>query len=310
MTFLKKSLAMLLVFAMMIGSMSIAASAWHQSTDDGNSIDFVHEFYRYDETEGKWVLTTKAKPGEVVKVRVTVTTDYYTNHSSAAIMFDNRFFTILDNAGKKPNVAENFKTGTNSDLGAVDNNSMWYTKDTANYVVKNTLATSDKVDNYLNGVLVETTDSEGNKTTKVPLADFAENYNFAKSSIAFQPVGKNLMLDGSAYLYEYQFEVKDTPVVRTPGNKGTVLLPKEIASDYDVEEGIDLTRFFDFPKGSSSSYSSYCFGLEWTPEITSNIATISVFGDITLDANGGTFASDDGPVKTRTSSGIIGDTAT
>lgn len=304
MTFLKKSLAVLLAVAMMIGTMSIAASAWNPATDDGNSIDFVHEFYRYDENKGEWVVTTKAKPGEVVKVRVKVTTDYYTNNPNSALAFDNRFFTILDGSGKKPVASASFIIDTNNaylGLGTIDRNSMWFTKNTPNYIIKDLISSVDKMDNYLNGVLVETTDAEGNKTTKISFSDFAENYNFVKSTLDFQPLRKNAMLDGSDYLYEYQFEVNNTPVVKTPGNKGTVLLPKEIATD-EVSD-----KFYNFPKGSSESYSNYYFGSGWTPEITSNIATISVFSDVILDANGGSFNIDGNPVATRNVSGIIGE---
>lgn len=312
MTFLKKSLAVLLAVAMMIGSMSIAASAWDPAVDDGKTITFVHEFYRYNEKTGAWdIKTDRAKPGEVVKMRAKVTTDYYTNSSNSALFFDSRFFTILDNAGNKPDEGVNFITNVNNSylgLGAKDNNSMWYSKNSKNFTFKQTVQASENVNNYLNGELVEVTDSEGNKTTKIPLADFIENYNAVKSTIFFPSSPYNTKLDGSDYLYEYIFEVKDNTDVRTPGNKGTVCLPPEVAAN------ADYAMLFNFPKGPSTGRAdtTWYFGFNWTPEIITdqNLATISVFSDVILDANGGSFSIDGDAVATRKVSGVIGDAVT
>lgn len=312
MTFLKKSLAVLLAVAMMIGSMSVAASAWNPATDDGKKITIVHEFYRYNEKTGAWdIKTDRAKPGEVVKMRAKVTTDYYTNSSNSALFFDKRFFTILDGSGdpkNPPAEGVNFTTNMNGSylsLGAKDNNSMWYSKDTNNFNFKQTVQTSKKVNNYLNGKLVEVEGEDGNKTTKVPLADFIENYNAVKSNIYFSSTPYNTKLDGSDYLYEYIFQVKDNPTVKTPGNKGTVCLPPEVAAN------ADYAMLFNFPKGPSGERAdkTLYFGLGWTPEIVTDkeLATISVFSDVILDANGGSFVVDGNPAATRTVSGVIGE---
>ncbi len=309
MTFLKKSLAVLLAVAMMIGTMSIAAFAWDPAVDDGNKITIVHEFYRYNEKTGAWdIKTDRAKPGEKVKMRAKVTTDYYTNSSNSALLFDNRFFTILDAYGNKPQENVLFTNSANSTylgLGAKDDATMWFSKDSKNIGFQKTIQYSEPVNNYLNGELVEVTDSEGNKTTKVSLSDFVENYDAVKSSLAFTSAPYNTKLDGTEYLYEYTFEVKDTEVVRTPGNKGTVCLPPQVATN------TKHMMLFNFPKGSSTTRGddAYNFNFLWTPEIVTDqeLATISVFSDVILDANGGSFNIDGDPVTTRTVSGVIGD---
>lgn len=305
MTFLKKSLAVLLAFAMMIGTLSVAASAWTPA-EDGNELSIVHEFYRYDEEKADWVPTTKAAPGDIVKLRAFVETTYYTNSSTAALFFDNRFFTIIDKDGDKPDSDEIFETSTNKSylgLKATDNNSQWYTKDSSNFIYKETLAKSEEVPNILNGEVVEIVDPETQqKKTTVPLSEFVENYNTVKSVIYFASSPYNTMLDGTDYLYEYIFEVNNNPTVKTPGNKGTVCLPEEVAANASSE------MLFNFPKGPQDGHedTAVYMGGGWTPVINNSIATISVFNDVILDANGGTFTDGTDSTTTQTISGIIG----
>ena len=308
MTFLKKSLAVLLAVAMMIGTMSVAASAWTPA-EDGNELTIVHVFYRYDEATGEWVETTKAAPGEKVKLRAFVTTDYYTNSSTAALFFDNRFFTILDEDGEKPEENEDFTTVTNKDYPGIkvtDNGSQWHTKDSSNFVFTDALDYSDEVPNIINGELTEVVDPvTGNTKTTVSLREFVETYNVAHSVIYFAKSPLNTMLNGDHFLYEYNFEVKNTNVVKTPGNLGTVCLPEEVACNADYE------MLYNFPKGPSSGHEDEAvyMGSGWTPVINNNIATISVFNNVTLDANGGIFSGTDN-ATTATLSGVIGEQVT
>lgn len=297
MTFLKKSLAVLLAVAMMIGTMSVAASAWTPA-DDGNELKIVHEFYRYDEKEAEWVPTDKAAPGEVVKLRAFVETSYYTNSPVTSLFFDNRFFTIIDKEGNKPGSDEIFEISTNKSylgLQATDNNSQWYTKDTKNFIYQDTLNYSEKVPNILNGELNQ-------EEPTIALKDFVENYSVVKSVIYFASSPLNTKLDGTDYLYEYTFEVKNTDTVKTSGNKGTVCLPEEVASN-DTSE-----MLYNFPKGPSNAYESEALymGKGWTPVINNSIATISVFNDVILNANGGTFNNGSDSSTTHTLSGVIG----
>ena len=306
MTFLKKSLAVILAVAMMIGTMSVAASAWTPA-DDGNELKIVHEFRRYDEEKGEWVVTTKAAPGEVVKLRAYVTTTYYTNSPTAALFFDNRFFTIIDKDGNKPDSDEIFETTTNRDylnLKATDDNSQWYTPDTANFIYKDTLNQSAAVSNIFNGKIDE-------EKPTVSLAEFVKNYNVVKSVLYFAASPYNTMLDGTDYLYEYTFEVSNSSVVKTldkDGNEpiGTVCLPKEVCANATYE------MLFNFPKGPSDAKNDKVQypGNGWTPVINNEIATITVFNDVILDANGGTFKNGSDATTTHTLKGVIGENVT
>lgn len=91
MTRLKKSLAVLLAFVMMFSSMSVAASAWTVD-DDGHTTTFIVDFVRQTE-DGSWVdANGRVKPGDKVKARVYIGTDYYTSQGDFALMFDSEFF--------------------------------------------------------------------------------------------------------------------------------------------------------------------------------------------------------------------------
>ena len=75
MTHLKKSLALLLAFVMIFSSMTVAASAWNVG-DDGRTVSFGIKFFRQDSKTGNWIETTNAAPGEKVKARFYMGTDF------------------------------------------------------------------------------------------------------------------------------------------------------------------------------------------------------------------------------------------
>ena len=118
MTHLKKSLAVILAVIMIFSSMSVAASAFDPKVDGGFNLDFAVKFYRMERNEDglvidkngnvvgdandnlasgvdaddiNWIETEKAKPGEKVKARVFVGTDYYTYSGNIGFLFDSRF---------------------------------------------------------------------------------------------------------------------------------------------------------------------------------------------------------------------------
>ena len=119
---IKKSLAMLLAVVMIFSSMSVAASAFDPKVDGGFNLDFQVKFFRMERNEDgliidkygdvvgdendnipddvyvdedvNWIETKIAKPGEHVKARVYIGTDFYTYSANMALLFDSRY---LDN---------------------------------------------------------------------------------------------------------------------------------------------------------------------------------------------------------------------
>ena len=72
---LKRIVSVVLAFLMLFSSVSILASA---ELGDGNENSFVltTKFYRYDDDEGDWIETTKAKKGEEIRARIFLETDF------------------------------------------------------------------------------------------------------------------------------------------------------------------------------------------------------------------------------------------
>ena len=96
MTHLKKSLALLLAFVMIFSSMSVAASAVdsESAASTKESATFTVKFFRQD-ANGEWVETTKAAPGDHVKARAYVSTNFATHSFTSALLFDTDFFEMV-----------------------------------------------------------------------------------------------------------------------------------------------------------------------------------------------------------------------
>ena len=69
---------------------------WESNTaSDGEAVDFETRFYRNigTEEEPNWVYTEKAQRGEVLKARIFINTNYYTNAGDIIVFYNNKFFT-------------------------------------------------------------------------------------------------------------------------------------------------------------------------------------------------------------------------
>ena len=127
MTKIKKVLAALLALLMIFSSVSVLASA-DDPTVNGTTVTFATKFFK--EVNGSWVETTRAKPGETVKARVYLGTDYFSNSSNLLFFYDKDFFThsyaarnILEVNGEDGSFAQvNGASGvfrTNADLSSL-----------------------------------------------------------------------------------------------------------------------------------------------------------------------------------------------
>ncbi len=91
MTKIKKVVALALAFLMIFSSASVLANAWTVTVDDGFNLAIGTKFFINDGTE--WVETEKVAPGDNVKARVYIGTDYYSNSSTLLFFYDKDFFT-------------------------------------------------------------------------------------------------------------------------------------------------------------------------------------------------------------------------
>ncbi len=212
MTHFKKSLALLLAFVMIFSSMSVAASAFDPTTEGGFDINFKTEFYRMVEDENgdaEWILTDRVAPGEKVKARVYIGTDYYTYSGNIALLFDSRFMqTTLEDG-----VSSSLLTNVDYMDGSVRVKS-----DNAVYREDETLLGQN---------------SNNKLVTKGIISDeFFDDLDIVSNSYNIT-TGYTTILDGSEWVIEYDFVVRDEDQVAISDSDFAALVEEALEADYD-----------------------------------------------------------------------------
>ena len=282
MTHLKKSLALLLAFVMIFSSMSVAASAFDPKVDGGFNLDYTVKFFRED-AEGNWVETERAKPGENVKARVYIGTDFYTYFGNMALLFDSRF---LDNPTFEDHgVSRSLVTNKNYMGGAVEldcDNAGWHSDETQyNQNVDNILVTE--------GIISE---------------DYFDDYDIIANTIEISS-GETTLLSADEWAIEYDLQVYDNEYTRTVGTEGTARVPEELAASTTSP----YPMFINMPKGEAGTNIATQMYF-WDANVSSVAGVLSTTSNIILDANGGYYLVDSRYELTKTISGIIGDKVT
>ncbi|MBR4727031.1 MAG: InlB B-repeat-containing protein [Clostridia bacterium] len=91
MTTVKKLTAIVLAFLMLIGTVTVMASAWDVNTDDGSTVSITTKIVR--QVNGKWVETRKVKEGEDVKALILLDSDFYQGGGQIAFFYTKDFFS-------------------------------------------------------------------------------------------------------------------------------------------------------------------------------------------------------------------------
>lgn len=68
-------------------------AVWASRFNGDETVAFKTEMFRLDEATGEWIYTERVKPGETVKARIYVDTNYFTNAGDILVFYDNNFFT-------------------------------------------------------------------------------------------------------------------------------------------------------------------------------------------------------------------------
>lgn len=310
MTHFKKSLALLLAIVMIFSSMSVAASAFDPTVDGGFELDFAVKFFRMernadgliidedgnvvgdendniaagvDEEDINWIETETAKPGEKVKARVYIGTDYYTYSGAFGFLFDSRFFdnyTFEDGGVRRSLTVNNKYLGGAVRFGA--DNAGWFSDET-------------KFSQNLNGALV---------TNGIISEDYFDNYDIISSTLEIKS-GKTTLLDINEWTVEIDLKVFDNENTRTVGTEGTARIPKELTAS----EAAGRRMFNNFPKGEANTNVASGMHL-WTANVNDVPGVLTTTGSVVLDANGGYYIAGSSYETTRTVSGIIGDKVT
>ncbi len=310
MTHLKKSLALLLAFVMIFSSMSVAASAFDPSVDGGFDLNFEVKFFRMERNadgfiidedgnvvgdeedniaEGtdlddiNWIETTTAKPGEDVKARVYIGTDYYTYSASMALLFNSKY---LDNPTFSDGVRKRLVTNSqymSSSVYLDANNAGWYEDETK---------FRQNEDNRL-------------VTLGIIPSTYFNDYDLITCAMDIKTnAGTTTLLDIGQWVVEYDLKVLDNELTRTVGEEGDARVPKELAASTEK-----LNMFINFPKGEAGSNAASAMYV-WDANVSTTEGVITTTSSVVLDANSGYFDDGEGYALEYEVQGIIGDSVT
>ena len=178
MTKIKRLVAVVLALLMIFGSVSIVASAWDATTDDGFSLNVNTKIFR--QVDGEWIETTKVKAGETVKARVYLGTDYFTNGGDLLFFYNTSFF----------------EDAYSSDLQTLAVNTAVYAG--GNYGITGTFYSS-----------LSATNVEG-RLVRLGVIDqnFADKHNYFAVSFSLAGDKKNNLLLANEWFCEFDLKVK------------------------------------------------------------------------------------------------------
>ncbi len=319
---LKKSLALLLALVMIFSSMSVAASAAAVGEPDAGeeSVTFTVKFFR-NKNRGKtdpegnalpaeWVVTNTAAPGEYVKARVYLSTNYATHGVTSSLVFDSNFFEAIK-ASADVSKLENPTSFPQNVTGVTSS-----TTDQKNYVA------IAKGGVQQQGKLTSKKTYRPDPTLYTPFsfliskgiisADDFEGKDLIYSNVSFSMSSfpnTVVLTDANDNWYdEFYFTVKNNSATNTVDNKGEAEIPSNLRGTEETYKLGVYTPAVDVQKGEyGASYDkTSIMGSSWEiadDKFISNIGWITTTGEVLLDANGGEFADE---ATTAEIKGIIG----
>ena len=275
MKLMKRTVSVFLAILMLLGSFSVLASA---TVVDGygDTITFDIKFYRNTGTEDApvWTETTKAAPGESIRARFFIDTDYVFGASTIFFLYDKNAIVMDTTNYVQP--------------------SLGYT------IVGNTEAGTVVGDNNISGEFTFSTSQTGIGDDLVyyeilPEGTF-DDYGFAY--FAFNS-GKAAALSGDEWAFELHYNVAETPSEKAqiymPAE--TVVLPSGDDNNWDAAATV-LGRNHEDDVGGSLVSAGFQESYDWDvdPVIVNNDqdadSTLTFKSKITFDANGGTLTGD------------------
>ena len=329
MTKVKRSLAVLLALIMVltiapINSFALSSDIFPEaSLGDGNESSLVMTpvIYRnvnagVDGAEEDWQPTTKVKPGEEVRVRITMKTDFLAGDSDLIFAFDNRIFTgdLTLGTTNTETLSVNTAVGSFAANYLSDNKSQY-----ASYRVT-AMPVWDDLAYYYNWTMLD----ENGDVVGVPYIDnyTYENYDWLTVKLTFNS-SEAYEWTGKEWMFEFPLTVLDKPVVTPLIAEGET--EANIAANYS-EEDINVDPAFitvvdaysaaaytyDDPEYGESYYDYEMMGYAgvskdvdgdlhqffvgtWLPQVTGYDAYVTTNGRAIFDANGGYYegAEDD-----------------
>lgn len=234
---------------------------WDEMFSGDETVSFKTEIFRYDETKGEWIYTEKVRPGENVKARLYIDTNYYTNAGDVIVFYDNNFFT-----------------------------------DTVTYDEHNTLSvnktpgSSTALNNAL-GIWVKLPYSSNPEKTLGKMVgagyitkDFVDTHTAYTINYAFSP-NTGAKLDGDYWFAEFDLKVKDDA-----SGTGNFLMVENTVQTVERQHA-----YCNIPLSTEGGELKDVVALsqQTVNIVVDDTHSVSTYSTITFDANGGMFANDE-----------------
>ena len=253
MTKIKKVVAMALAFLMIFSSASVLANAWTVTVDDGFNLAIGTKFFINEGTEDapSWVETEKVAPGDSVKARVYIGTDYYSNSSTLLFFYDKDFFTHSYIQGQNT-------LSVNTEAGSFAAENGFYGKMTVDPVL-----TSQVNAGYIDSA-------------------FLDEYAAISVNLLMGSGSNNVMYDDSTWIFEFDLKVADTAT-----GEGDLFV-KDTTVQNSTSQNKALVNV---PKGPEDGTNADVWPMwRWNANVSLSSQPVSTLGSVTFDANGGSFA--------------------
>lgn len=118
----KKSLSALLAVVMLLSAAPFGSVsyAWNPSVDDGFNLSFSTKLFK--QTDGEWVEADIVEPGDEIKARVYIGTDYYAGTGEVVVFYNNSFFEDDYAANSSMPLAVNSDPGSSTAMYGITGN--------------------------------------------------------------------------------------------------------------------------------------------------------------------------------------------
>ena len=234
-------------------------AVWEKDDSAGDKLHFRTEIYRLDEETGEWVYTEKVKPGEEVKARLFIDTDYNAGQAQVLLFYNNDFFE------------DDYAEGSPEALKM------------------NPSETGPAAQYRLTGNVTKPAASDGNIEELKMFGYLDDAYLKANTpiiaTIKFPTGAKCQVFSGDEWVAEFDLRVKKNAV----GTGDFIVYEEAIANTTDGYWAYTSVA----RQSENSEYAMYAENMsQWDADVTLESHPVSIYNTITFDSNGGVFAAD------------------
>ena len=250
-------------------------AVWEKDENEGDGLKFRTEIYRLDEN-GEWVYTEKVMPGEEVRARLFIDTEYNAGNGEILLFYDGDFFDSSDFYAEDIEYDLALNPSVTSAPGAYNITGKLYKATYNNTTIKNLVENGYFDVKYLN---------------EHPA--FIATYEF--------PIGADCqVISDDEWFFEVKLKVKDSEkLADTVGD--FYIKENTIANTTDGYWAyVNVTKETE---GSSYAMDADSMFL-WDADVTVKSHPVTIYNTIRFDANGGAFDAEN--TETFTIDGTVG----